>query len=415
VPHPTIVALALALTGLAAPAMAQDASELERGIARFQAGDFAASIAPLAAAHASEPADLDTSLLLGIAYYRTGDAARARPLLLAAAGSADPDTRDSAHIFLGLIADGEGDIAQARTYYDAVARSTSASSDLVHSAQQLLDRGTERFAVVAVVRPELDSNVALLPSTTTADGGGRADSDMFVLARVSVRPFRGLGLVIDQALSYRKQTRLSDYDALASVSGASWSHRGDVYRALLGYHLDLSTLGGARYQLGHTVDAAGRRALWGSFGIAVGYQLVARTLYPEAYAGYTGVTQTGTARLSWSAESLELELGYALAREQTDDATLSAVSGGGQLSGRIALGRTADLRLFTQVSDRPYDAAAMGRRDLQVRADASLYVELSSHFGMVAGGSLLHNVSSVMDLDYTKWTAYVGLIAAASR
>src|SRR5438105_13539017 len=55
------------------------ASPLERGLASFQAGQFAAAIAPLSAAYAAEPSDLDTGLLLGISYLRCDDAARARP------------------------------------------------------------------------------------------------------------------------------------------------------------------------------------------------------------------------------------------------------------------------------------------------------------------------------------------------
>src|SRR5262249_47012700 len=153
-------------------------------------------------------ADLDTSLLLGIAYYRTGDVERARPLLLSAAASTDPETRDSAQIFLGLIADAAGDGTQAHTYFNAVAHS---SSDPAQRAQQPHDRGIERFAAVAVIRPEVDSNVPLLPSTAMPDGNGTIDNDLFVLGRISVRPVRSLGLVIDQALSYRKQVRLTDY------------------------------------------------------------------------------------------------------------------------------------------------------------------------------------------------------------
>src|SRR5215470_3827110 len=81
---------------------ADTGGDLERGLARFQAGEFAAAIAPLAAAHAADPSDLDTGLLLGIAYYHCEDLARAKPLLAAAAASQDPETRDSARIFLGL-------------------------------------------------------------------------------------------------------------------------------------------------------------------------------------------------------------------------------------------------------------------------------------------------------------------------
>lgn len=404
---------ALLLVGLEVAVRAEADTDLERGVAQFLAGRFSAAIASLSAAHATDPADLDTQLLLGIAYYRLDDPDRARPFLLAAERSSDPETRDSAQIFLGLIADASGDTAEAHRYYDSVASSTSS---LAESGRQLVDRDRgERFAVVAVIRPEIDTNVPLLPATAGTTADGAIDSDLFLLGDISVRPFAASALVIDEALSFRKQARLGDYDAASSVSSATWHHRGEAYRVALAYRFDASLLGGARYQIGHTAEASLRRAIAGPLGVALGYQLVARTLFPDAYAGYTGVTHTGTARLSWSRRTAEVELGYVIARERTDDAMLSALASGGQLAAQLRIARIADVRLFTQVTDRRYDAAAMGRRDLHARAELSLFVDLSAQLGLVFGGSLLHDASNQIDLGYTKWTAYTGLVIATSR
>jgi tetratricopeptide (TPR) repeat protein len=408
-----VAVAALALVLHLGPVHAGDEAELERGVARFVAGQFAAAIDPLTAAHAANPSDLDTQLLLGIAYYRLDDLGRARPFLLAAARAQDDETRNSAEIFLGLIAEAAGDAAEARRYYDRVA---SSSSSLADSGKQLLDRDRgERFAAVAVLRPGIDSNVPLQPTTAAPAPDGTIDSDLFVSGNVSVRPFARLAFVIDQSLAFRKQARLAAYDAASSVTGATWSRHGESYRVALGYHLDASLLGGALYQVGHTADAALRRTIAGRVAVALGYQLVARTLYPAAYAGYSGATHTGTARLVWTTRALELELGGVFARESTDDAALAASAPGGQLLARLRLGRSVELRTFAQLADRRYDAAALGRRDVQVRGDASLYVELSSHLGGVLGGGVLHDDSNQMDLGYTKWTAYLGLVVAASR
>ena len=397
--------------------VADDSAELERGLARFQAGDFAAAIAPLGAAHAAAPSDLDTSLLLGIAYYRCGDPARARPLLIAAAESPDPETRDSARIFLGLVADATGDVDAALGYYDSVARG---GSSLAGSGRELSARGRgERFAAALVIRPELDSNVALQPATATAVSGDAADRDLFVLADLHLRPFLGgglggglaAGLVIDQTFAYRKQAELTEFDMASSVSGLTWSHRGPALRAALGYHVDASALGGALLQVGQTVDASARRAIAGAFGVAASYQLAIRNLYPDAYAGYSGIVQTGTARLSWLADAWELELGAVVGHEATDDATLTALAAGGQIAARLRLGRF-DLRAFARATDRRYTADPADRHDLQVRADASLYVDLTAHVGAVLGGALLDNRSTAMDDDYIKWTGYLGVVVA---
>ena len=404
------VALGVAALG-SAPVSADADADLERGLARFQAGEFTAAIGPLEAAHAADPSDLDTDLLLGIAYYRSGDPARARPLLAAAEHALDPETCDSARIFLGLIADAAGDTAGALGYYDSVAHG---SSSLATSGRELLDRGRgERVTAALVVRPELDSNVPLLPATAAPTGGGTADRDLFMLALLRVRPLDAIPVVLDETVAYRKQMQLTDYDLASSVTGASWSHQGAAYHAALAYHFDASTLGGAPFQLGHTVDAGARRAIAGAFGVAASYQLVVRTLYPDAFAGYTGTVQTGTARLSWQRSTWELDVGAVIAREATEDPTLSAVASGGQLAGRLRLGG-ADLRLFARAADRRYDAAAMGRRDFQVRADASLYVDLTPHLGAVLGASLLDNLSNTMDDGFVKWTGYLGVVVATA-
>jgi hypothetical protein len=399
----------VAAAALGSPAFADAADDIERGVARFQAGEFAAAIEPLAAAHAADPSDLDTALLLGIAYYRCNDAARARPLLLAAERSPDPETRDSARIFLGLLADAAGDAAGALDYYDSVARGTTS---LATSGRELSDRQRgARFSAGLVIRPEVDSNVPLLPATAAQTDGNTGDGALFLLADLHLRPFDGVALVIDQTVAYRKQARLADYDLAASVSGLSWSHRGARTRAALGYHLDLSTLGGVRYQLGQTADASARRGIAGAFGIAASYQLAVRTLFPDAYAGYTGTIHTGTARLSWLAERWELEVGAVVVREATEDPALSVLAGGGLLAARLKIGR-ADLRMSTRLSDRRYDDAAQGRRDVQLRADAALYLDLTPHLGAVLGGTLLDDRSNVMDDGYVKWTGYLGVVVA---
>ena len=406
------LAAALAFLALGSPPASADTDDLERGLVRFQAGDYAAAIAPLAAAHAADPADLDTALLLGIAYFRCDDAAQARPLLAIAAHSLDPETRDSARIFLGLVADAAGDAAAALDYYDSVARG---DSSLTASGRELRDRGAgARISAALVVRPELDSNVPVLPVTAMAADGSAGDSDLFALAYVAVRPLSGVALVLDEAVTYRKQARLTDYDFASSVTGATWSHAGPTLRTTLAYHLDASLLGGARYQLGHSFDAGARRAITRSLGVAASYQLAIRRLFPDAFAGYTGAVHTGALRLSYLARAWELELGPVIAREATDDPALSVVARGGQLAARLRLGRV-DLRLTARAADRVYDAAAQGRRDFQLRADASLYVDVTDSIGAVLGGSLLDDRSNAMDQSYVKWTGYLGAVVAFAR
>src|SRR5690242_1597762 len=155
-------AATLAIAASLAPAVrAGDATPFELGVARVRADDFTGAIPPLEQAHAADPGDTDTALLLGIAYYRTGRLDDARPLLHQAERASDAETQASARVFLGLIADARGNVSRARTYYALVARS---STELGASGRLLLDdSGAERWSVVAIVRPGYDSDVALLP------------------------------------------------------------------------------------------------------------------------------------------------------------------------------------------------------------------------------------------------------------
>jgi hypothetical protein len=380
-------------------------------VARVQAGDYAAAIAPLSAAHRADPSDLDTALLLGIAYYRCGDAARARPLLTAAAAASDPETRDGARLILGLLADGAGDTDAATSYYDGVARG---GSTLATSGRDLLVRQRgDRLAGAIVIRPEFDSNVAVLPTAAMPSDGSAGDRALFVMAELRLRPFDSISLVIDHTIAYRKQAELSDYDMASSVAGATWSGRTARYRGSLGYHVDFATLGGERLQLGQAVDATGRRAIAGGLGAAASYQFAARTLYPDGYAGYSGTSHTGAAKLSWLADAWEVELAGIAARESTADPALSAIATGGQLAARLRIWR-ADLRIAGRAMDRRYDAAAQGRRDLQLRGEAALYVEIAANFGAVVGATVLDDRSSAMDHSYAKWTCYVGAVIATA-
>ena len=235
---------------------------------------------------------------------------------------------------LGLLADGAGDADAAVGYYGSVAQG---GSSLAASGRQLLARGRGDPVVAAlVIRPEFDSNVAAQPTAAIPTAASARDRDLFLLAELHLRPFTGIGLVVDQTVSYRKQEEMTDYDMASIVSGATWSRRSARYQGALGYHIDLSTLGGVRFQLGHTVDAAARRAVAGGLGVGASYQLVVRTLYPDGYTGYSGAVHTGAARLSWLAGAWELELAGIVARESTADPALSALATGGQLAARPA-------------------------------------------------------------------------------
>jgi tetratricopeptide (TPR) repeat protein len=402
----------MAIAVWSSTAVADAPTAFERGLERFQANDFAGAIAPLSEAHAASPADPDAALLLAISYYRLGEPDRAQPLFAQAERDGDEDDRASARVFLGLIADARGESARARGYYALVAHSPT---ELGVSGRMLLERsGPERWSVVAIVQPGYDSNVALQPATASVGppGVGRdaGDTDVSLIAGGTVRPSLALPLVLEDTLLYRAYGRQHDYDMLGDVIGGTATLAGTDNRASLGYHFDASLLGGSAYQQGHLVDAMARHD-FAQLGVAAYYTFADRVYYPATYAGYTGVTHTGVAEL---ASGSQLAIGYVIERAITDDATLSDLGQGARASAVLRPWSTAELHATALVIHRAYDAAAMGRVDLQARADAALYMDVSRAFGLVCGASFVRNASNAADYDYTKWVVFAGVIAAAS-
>ncbi|MGE5181468.1 MAG: tetratricopeptide repeat protein [Acidobacteriota bacterium] len=411
---PLIVALA------AGTAQADPAAALEEGTARFQRGDFAGALAPLERAHAEAPDDADAALLLGISYYRVGRTGDAEPLLAFAEAHGDDSDKASARVFLGLIADARGDTASARGYYALVARS---STELGASGRLLLEQsGPERWSIVALVLPGYDSNVALQPASAAppgpgrGGGGGTGDADASVIAAATARPVPDVALVVDETLLYRAYAQQTAYDLFANAVGASYTLAGASQRASLAYHFDASTLGGARYDLAHLVDASYRHAVASNYGLGVRYQGARHDYGLADYAGYTGFDHVAGADLAWGSPraSSEGTVGYVFEREATADSALASTGHGGRAQVVAHLAGGTELRASALVIHRGFDAASMGRVDTHVRGDVALYVGASDAIGFVAGATLARNVSNDPNYDYAKWTVFVGLVASAS-
>ncbi len=398
------------LLALATPARAESA--FERGVALFQAGKYAASLGPLAAAHAAAPTDVDTALLLGIAYYETGDLARARPLLEQVERSGDPDGRASARVFLGLIADAAGQVDRARTYYALVAHS---QTELGPSGRLLLEQsGTERWMIAAIMRPGFDSNVPLLPATATGPGTGkRSDADLTLIVTATARPIADLPLVVDETATYRKQAELTDYDLLGDVLGGTLVFADRCNHGTLAYHLDASLLGGTRFDVAHVADAGYRRSVGGGYGVGARYAFAAHDYAQDAYAGYSGLYHTATAEASWGAptSARELVLGYVVAREATDDGDLAVTAHGPIVTGRVRA-HGSELRTAISIAQRWYGED--GRRDLLARGEAMLVVDISRTVSLVLGATAVHNGSTIAADAYDKWTVFGGVIVASS-
>jgi hypothetical protein len=392
-----------------------DAQRLARAVESFRQGDSRAAADDLEPLHHRRPDDADIALLLGICRYRLGEPYRAEPLLRAAARAHDPETVASAQIFLGLIADERGELDAARGYLDRARMSPT--GDLADSGRGLLRRTAPRVvSLVLLLRPEFDSNVPLLPTapTPSARGGQTADGDVLLLVALSLRPVPRIGLTIDETAAYRQQFTLYSYDLFANTLALSYAYLGSADRVKIGYAFDVVTLGPSLLDLGHAVEAAYRRRIVRDFGVGLQYTFRYRTYYASGYQPFTGPSHTGALELSWGTAERPFEIGaaYLITRDDTADPTFSATAQGARLRLRARLARRLDLSLMTWVLNRPFDLpdpTAGPRHDVQIYGDASLAIDLHRHLGLIVGGSLLRNLSTVADFDYLKLTAYLGL------
>ncbi len=138
-----------------------DRGALELGIAYFSAGDYASAIPYLQQARRTPELEGDASLYLGRAELQLGHAAEARADLERAAR--DGGNAIAARYYLGVASFLAGDIDAAETEFRAVVAAAPAT-DLGRQAAAYL-RLIKRFAVVASLGLEYDSNVVLAPLT----------------------------------------------------------------------------------------------------------------------------------------------------------------------------------------------------------------------------------------------------------
>jgi hypothetical protein len=388
---------------------------LTNAVALFRQGKCREAAPLLERVTATTPADLDAVLLLGICRFRLHQWWRAEPLLRAAARSSDAETAGSARIFLGLLASEQGSIDAARTLLGQV--STSAAPDLAQGGRELWRKVRPRIVnLVFVLRPEFESNVPLLPIAAQPQitTGQRMDGDVLLLGSLTLTPLRTIGFTIDETASYRQQFTLLDYDIFANTLGLGYDYLGRNDRVHVRYAFDVMTLGSALLSLGHLAEAGYRRRIVADFGLGLSYALHYRDYFPLGYEPFSGPSQTGVVEASWGTpeQPFEVAAGYLIIRDDTTDPVFTATAQGARLRLRTQLGRILELRISGWAVDRPFlvsDPTEGLRHDTQVSADASLSVELHRHVGLIVGGSLLRNLSTVADFDYLKLTAYLGL------
>jgi hypothetical protein len=355
--------------GLAAlcSATAGPAAAFQRGLARMDAGDLAGAIAAFEEVRAARP-DPSAALLEGVCRYERGDDA-ARALLREA--EAAPAHRDTAELYLALVALRDGDATEAARLVDAAAEHVLAPVALDLSR---LAASGRKLVISVLAESGWDSNAQLAPSGTPV--GASHDAMGAVTATGVYRPLGESGPYLRASALYRQQARFGDLDYGGASGAAGWQLGTGRRGAVAEYDFDYRALGGTSFLTAHRLLAAG----WLPVGrVVLGGSYLARfESYPDAlYAPFSGTLQRADATASVPlGRRAALSLAYRVQRDAVERAELSWLEHGPAAELRWRLGRRLRAGTGAAVSFRGYDAVdatlGLARNDTYLDATALL-------------------------------------------
>lgn len=294
----------------------------------------------------------DTALLEGICRYELGEDAEAARLLREA--ETDAAHRETARLYLGLLALRGGAATEAASLFDSAANNPSLApmaTDLARSA-----RWDGPLLLSLLLEGGWDSNVRLT-ATSPSGPGSRSTSNgdgVAALSAVAVaRPFGANGLYLRAAGALQQFARLDAYDFTSweGAAGLRW------WRGATGVTAEYSyadrTLGGSPYLASNRILASG--------AVAAGLFALTGTWWGrwEDYAGtlspYSGFAQVGDARVSVTlAGRVRLGAGWAFGRDAADTSYLGWKENGPRADLRLVLGPRTRLAAEFGLTERRY-------------------------------------------------------------
>ncbi len=380
----------------------------QRGLRKMEAGDRRGAVAAFEEARAGRR-DPSAALLEGICLYELGEDARARPLL--AEAEADPEHRDSARFFLGLMALRAGRSAEAVALLEASAADHRLGPEAMDLAR--LARREGRLVVSVLLDAGWDSNVDLAPDRSA--GAARIeDASTGATALVRVAPYGDSGPFVRATAVMRDQVRYDVLDLGGWGAAVGWqAGRGRDY--VLGEgSWDYRDLGGAPYLsaprlLGAIRHDTGR-------GVSAGLTYFARweSFLPTDVQGYSGLRHFAEADVTRqlgrrASGTLAWHAGLDAAR----DRSLGWVEQGPRAALRLPLGRDARVGLDLAYTWRRYSAfdVALGaqRDDRYADLAASLEYELAARWTLRASLGARRAFSNLPDFVYTRFVPLVGI------
>ncbi len=393
-------------------APAPRADPFEAGLRRMEAHDWRAAAESFGEARRAT-GDRSAALLEGICRYNLGEEAEAAPLLRAA--EAQPEHRDLARFYLGLVALREGAAPRAAELFAQAAASpelASLASDLSRLARQ--DSG---LVLTLLGETGFDSNVTQAPrnaaaipgvaGTTSGDGlYGFAGSALY-------RPLGRDGPFLRASGFARQQLQLGSYDFAGLEAGAGWQATRDGAGAQGGYDFLYRTFGGRPFLAAHRFSAGA----WLTAGLtwSARYALQLENYQSSNISGFSGTVHSAELRAAlpfgpggWLAAV------YGLTRDAAKLGIASYTEQGPRLELRSVLGPRLRLGASAGLSFRSYDDLdpVLGVRRKDRYLTATLTGEYDLAPGWTARASLqgFRALSSSPAFEYDKLVPTVGVV-----
>lgn len=294
----------------------------------------------------------DTALLEGICRYELGDDGEAARLLREA--ELDATHRETARLYLGLLALRGGSATEAAALFDAAANSPSLAPiaiDLSRSA-----RWDGPFLASLLLEGGWDSNVRLTGTQATGPGarsGSNGDAVGGLSALVLGRPLGANGPFVRAAGAYQKFARLDAYDFASweAAAGGRWWRGGTGITGEYSY-AD-RWLGGAKYLATHRLLATGSLSS-GPFGLHATWWGRVED-YAPTWGAWSGFAQRADARVSAALGGrARLAAGWAWGRDDADAVYLGWTEQGPRADLRLVIGPRTRLSAEGGVTWRRY-------------------------------------------------------------
>lgn len=358
-----------ALTALCAePAPPGD--PFREGVRLMEGGDCGSAVALFAAARARAE-DPSAALLEGICRYDLGEDAAAEPPLRIA--EAAPAHRDTARLYLGLLALRRGAAADAAARFDSVSENAAIAplaADLARAA-----RREGRLVLAVTAESGWDSNVNLGPGLPVGPAAQR-DTAFALGGSALWRPWGRQGPYLRAVGSVREQARLGAYDLGAVDGAAGWQWVGRRAWLVAEYDLGYRALAGEPFLVANRALASGAVAL-GSW--ALGATAFARhDDFAGVYDPFTGLVAGGELRLSRALTTrARATVAYGASRAGARSAILEYVEQGPRVELRLDVTRSLGFTAVGAWSLRRYEAfdALLDARRRDSYLDASVLAE----------------------------------------